>query len=389
MATAPRTDLLWVGGYGDGAGHPTLAAYPVADLLAGAMPEPVAALHPPDASWAAFTPGGTALHVVSETATGLVTSIDTAAAVSGAGDRAVLGRIQTGGAAPCHAAVSPDGRRLAVANYGDGVVTVLALGTDGHPTGDVATLSPTGSGPVRERQRGPHAHQVIWLAGDRLLVPDLGADVLRVLALGPAAAGPDPGLREMATVPDVPGSGPRHAALLGRPGGNDAVLVLVEELSAKLSWWEPTGGAGAAADPGTWAQGLRRRAGVPVLAGGGGQPSGVVVATGSAGTVVHVAVRGAGVVTTFATGTDQSGPPERLAETACGGSQPRSLIVSGGILWVADQDAAVVGIELDPHTGIPQEAVVRLAFPDPAWLAVAPPPDSADVPRASSRLQRG
>ena len=81
----------------------------------------------------------------------------------------------TGGGDPAHLAVTVDGRHLLVANYGTGSVAVHPLDGDGAPGERTDLLRLAGSGPVTDRQAGPHAHMV-WPRRDDVLVADLGSD---------------------------------------------------------------------------------------------------------------------------------------------------------------------------------------------------------------------
>ena len=134
------------------------------------------------------------------------------------------------GSAPCHIAVSPDGRFAATANYLGGSVSFfpfdVATGTIGEP--EVIQFS--GSGPDERRQAGPHAHFVTFTPDSRyMIVTDLGADCLHVIPLRN-------GWPDVTGVIDVklkPGSGPRHmvfnragtvAYLLSEMGGTITVI---------------------------------------------------------------------------------------------------------------------------------------------------------------------
>ncbi len=151
------------------------------------------------------------------------------------------GPVATGGSYPCHVAVSGD---VLVANYGDGVLTVVPTADDGGvaaaPDAGPRRQRHAGTGPVTDRQEGPHAHFVAPLAhlgaaddgSGAVLVVDLGTDELR--RHDPAA--PDGSTAQVvATFP--PGTGPRHLAAL--PSGH---LVVVGELDPALFLLSPVDG---------------------------------------------------------------------------------------------------------------------------------------------------
>ena len=98
----------------------------------------------------------------------------------------------TDAADPCHLAFDESGAWLFAANYTGGRLTAHQVAPD--VAADAAhSVAFTGSGPNRERQASPHAHQaVVDAARGRLLVADLGADRVRVIGLDglPAVAPP-------------------------------------------------------------------------------------------------------------------------------------------------------------------------------------------------------
>ena len=180
---------------------------------------------------------GDRVYTVSETAEGSVSAFRR----SGAGLEH-LWTATAGGNAPCHVQVDPSGA-LVVTNYVSGTVTAVSLeaaesfaasvaASDGVlgargagavvvPASAIATVAlPGASGPVADRQDGPHAHQSVPTPDGTLLVADLGGDALhefRVEMSGAGGAGADgaAGAGAVSLVPvrvhDVaPGVGPRH-----------------------------------------------------------------------------------------------------------------------------------------------------------------------------------
>jgi len=120
-----------------------------------------------------------------------------------------LGQQSTGGAAPCHLALSPDGRWLVTANYTSGSVSVHPVHGDGSLGARTDLVEHRGHhGPQADRQDGPHAHQVVFVDGG-LLVCDLGLDAVVGYHLD------DGRLTEVARSAMPAGSGPRHLVLDG------------------------------------------------------------------------------------------------------------------------------------------------------------------------------
>lgn len=119
----------------------------------------------------------------------------------------VLSMQSSGGANPCHLAVDPTGRWLVTANYNSGSVALHPINQDGSlsPAADLAQHS--GSGPLSDRQEGPHAHSANFDPTGRFVIAaDLGIDRLMVYALDMTQGQ----LILHQEVEVQPGAGPRH-----------------------------------------------------------------------------------------------------------------------------------------------------------------------------------
>lgn len=139
------------------------------------------------------------------------------------------GLVRSGGGAPCHLALSPNGAWLCVANY-LGTVAVLPVKGDGALGEPAQTVRHEGSGPNKQRQQAAHPHAVRFSPDGRyLLVADLGADRI----VGYAFCGesgrlePAPGAGALAR----PGAGPRQ--LTFHPSGEWAFVT--GELDSSLT----------------------------------------------------------------------------------------------------------------------------------------------------------
>jgi 6-phosphogluconolactonase len=138
-----------------------------------------------------------------------------------------MGDTESGGSAPCYLSISPDGTRLAVANYGDGTLALIDLDPE---TGANMTIrdrfQPRGRGPDPDRQDGPHAHCALFGEDGRAIYHvDLGLDrVFRHRLDGQ-------GIADTQIAFEAPaGYGPRH--FLFHPDGVHALLLC--ELAAEL-----------------------------------------------------------------------------------------------------------------------------------------------------------
>lgn len=139
------------------------------------------------------------------------------------------GTLPSDGATPCYLALSPDGKWLAVANYGDGTLAILRVDPDTGALREVVDrFRPGGDpGPNPHRQDGPHAHCAIFGrdVSDVLYHVDLGLDCVFRHDLQ------DSGISQTRIAYRAPpGSGPRHLAWY--PDKVHAVLIC--ELAASL-----------------------------------------------------------------------------------------------------------------------------------------------------------
>ncbi len=120
--------------------------------------------------------------------------------------------------APCHAALSPDGTRLAWAEYRNGVIGLVALAADGSFVVDsLRMVRHEGCGVSSPRQDSAHAHCVQFAPdGKYLFAVDLGLDEVK--------AYDSDSLAEIVgkTLHVVPGHGPRH--LVFHPSGAWAAI---------------------------------------------------------------------------------------------------------------------------------------------------------------------
>jgi 6-phosphogluconolactonase len=294
-------------------------------------------------SWLALDPGLAFLYATNEVttwkghpATGAVTVYAVDAAT---GRLTALGDRPSAGSLPAHAAVSPDGRHVLVANYLGGTFAVLPVRVDGRlgPATDVVVV--TGRGPDRERQEGPHPHQVVFdPAGAFVHGPDLGTDRIWTWRLEAASGVLVP--NEPADAPVAAGSGPRHLAF--HPDGRFAYVV--GELASTVTAFAYDGARGTF----TWLQTVST---LPADHGGPNHCAEIAVHPG--GAFVYASNRGHDSIAGFA--LDQTtGRLEPTGWTPAGGQVPRAFGIdpSGSLLLVANQGSGtIVPFEVDPETG--------------------------------------
>jgi 6-phosphogluconolactonase len=204
-------ELVFVGCYtgdaGNGTGITTLSRSP-----SGSLRE-VASLPLESPSWLVQHPSLPVLYAANELSTGGVTAL----AISPSGELSVLGTAETGGAHPCHLAVTPDGRFLLCANYTGGSLAVFSLSSSGALESRTALVQHSGSGPDADRQEAAHVHMAV--PGDGIVsAVDLGTDEIRSYTLSS-----DGSLSPLAVSSLPPGTGPRQ--LVRRPGTDLAYVV--------------------------------------------------------------------------------------------------------------------------------------------------------------------
>lgn len=190
-------------------------------------PETVAAMTNP--SFLAIRPDRTALYTVGEvgrddTKTQGLTAF---ALDAKTGTLAKKNGLPSGGAGPCHVAVSPDGKTAVVANYGGGSCAFYSIADDGSLAKQIAFFQHTGDlGPNKARQDKPHGHCGKFSSdGKKAYVCDLGLDCVNEFDVAGATVMP------LASWKLPPGSGPRHIALWEK----DGVAFVNGELDSTLN----------------------------------------------------------------------------------------------------------------------------------------------------------
>ncbi|WP_091099830.1 lactonase family protein [Nonomuraea pusilla] len=282
----PPVKHLYVGGYGPGivtlGGGLTRVASP---------------------SFLAAHPSLPVLYAVGELERGWLTAFSAAGEETADGVLVPLAERPSEGDTPCHVAVDPSGTLLAVANYGDGTVSLHHLDARGAFTGDPVVLPHEGCGPVADRQERSHAHQCVFHDGV-IHVADLGTDEIRRYL-------PDGTALEPLTL--QPGAGPRHLAFSG------GRLYVAGELDGNV-WMIEDGRASAAP-----------ASAVP----GPNHPSHLLLE----GDLVYVGNRGPNTVSVL-----RAGDLSMVAEVPSGGDWPRHFAIDGDRMYVANQRSGGVAV---------------------------------------------
>lgn len=253
----------------------------------------------------------------------------------------------TGAGDPCFVAFDESGSWIFAANYSGGRLTAHPVAPD-VPTDAVFSISFTGTGPNHDRQASPHPHQaVVDAVRDRVLVPDLGADRIRVLGLAglPARLAHD----DADDLIVHAGAGPRHLVVTGD------VAIVANELDRTASVVDLVG--------------ARELAWVPVDATVAARGLGVsaIRLTGAGTVLVGDRDADALVALRYDAGTRTL---EHVASITTGGRHPRDLHLTHDerFALVADQASdSIAVVALDQ--GVPVEVVETISTPAPACLA--------------------
>ncbi len=259
-------------------------------------------------SWLTPHPTLPVLYAANETTEGAITAL----AVGDDGSLTALNTLPTGGAHPCHLAITPDGRYLLCANYTGGSLAAFALGTDGVPTVRTALVQHEGSGPNAARQKAAHVHMaVVDETGTLVSAVDLGTDEIRSYRLG------EEGELIPVSVSELPpGTGPRQ--LVRRAGSSHAYVV--GELTASVMTVRED-------PPGTFA--VESSTPATVHPGGENLPAQLELT----GDRLYLSNRGPETISEF---TFDGVAPKAVADHATGG-WPRHFTIVGEHCYVAAQ----------------------------------------------------
>ena len=208
-----------------------------------------------------------------------------------------------------------------VSSYRSGVLSVVPISATGSLSEVGDTLEFVGSGPVTDRQEGPHAHGVV-IHGDKILSCDLGGDQIYRLRL-------DEGVLVQAGDPVLlpAGFGPRHLVVV------EDHLVVAGELSGGCGWRPGTATAGARC------RSSRPRPATASSSHRGSPPTGPGL-RGEPGCRHHLGLR------RRRSGRKYLAP---VAEFGCGGAWPRDISLDHGLLWVSSERSDTVAVfEVSP-----------------------------------------
>ena len=272
-----------------------------------------------DPSWLLHHPAKPVLYAVEE----LTPNGRIAALVETEGGLEQVCSLPSGGADPCHLALSPDGRFLFCANYSSGSLSVFALDADGIPTGmsDHRQHALTAQGGVPKRQEAAHVHFSLC-DGVQVFVNDLGLDRTLIYAWDGAAGRLGAIARELAF---PAGSGPRHLAM----GAGGRFLYVLCELTGTVHAFKK--------DAQGW-RGIQTVSALPEgFDGFAACDRAVGAAIRVAGGRLYASCRGSDSIAAFDVAGDGTLYARRIVPS--GGRTPRDILLLGDWLIATNQDS--------------------------------------------------
>lgn len=271
-----------------------------------------------------------------------------------------LNTVPSAGLAPCHLAVDHTGKMLIVANYTSGGVSSFPIEHDGRLGDKASLMTAQGSSVNHERQEGPHAHEVVLSADNKLAyVPDLGLDEIRIYRLNPADGKLAPA--EPPFIKQEAGFGPRHMVF----GAGGKYAYVVNELKSFIAVYSVT------APEGSWRQ-IQSVSTLPEGFTGENGPAEILM--DRSGKFVYASNRGPGTIAVFAVDAE-NGTLRQVQVAATGGTFPRGMEFdpTGQYLFVGDQKAdQFVIFRVDPRDGKISLTGQVFNVPSPVSFAFVP-----------------
>ena len=343
LALAPvlSAQIFYVGSYTNpGSNSKGISAFRF-DAAAGKLTPLGLMAETPSPSFLAIAPNGKFLYAVNETDTfqgkpgGAVSafSIDRAS-----GKLTFLNQVASKGAAPCHIVIDPTGKAALVANYNGGNFSTFPILANGKLGEAASVMQDTGTGPNKERQEGPHAHQMV-IADSLVLGADLGNDHLQLFHLDAATAKLTAATPAFASAD--PGFGPRHMAI----SQDKRFIYVLSEMKAAVATmsYDPVKGPGKV---------LATVSALPADYKGTGNTAAEIMLD-SKGRTLYTSNRGHDSIAVFSVDA-KTGTLKLKANVKSGGHTPRffTLDPTGRYLLAANQDSGNITVfRVDPNTG--------------------------------------
>jgi 6-phosphogluconolactonase len=245
--------------------------------------------------------------------------------------------VPSGGTDPCYITIDRAGRAVFVANYGSGSLTSFRVTPKGIE-GPVTFFASHGSGPDKERQKGPHLHCTVLSPDERfLLVSDLGTDNIWIFHVDLKTAE----LKETGTPWQAKGgSGPRHTHF--HPNGRWVYSINEMTSIVDVLAWNAKAGT------------LKWLSEVPLRDPAyTGQSTGAELAIDRTGRFLYASNRAEDVLVVFSIDS-ASGGLTLVQRIGSGGKNPRDFTLDPSEKWLvaANQDSQNIAVfARDAHTG--------------------------------------
>jgi 6-phosphogluconolactonase len=271
-----------------------------------------------------------------------------------------LQQVSSLGADPAHLSLDKTGRYLLVANYTSGNIAVFSVLGDGKLGSRTAFVQHAGSSINKERQAGPHAHEIQTSSDNQfVLTADLGLDELLVYRFDPKTGSVAP--NDPAFVKISPGAGPRHFAIA--PSGK--FVYLVNEMASTVTVFSFTASSGR----------LQEQQSISTLpVDFKGENTTAEIEVDSQGRFLYASNRGDNSIAVFAINS-QDGKLAFVERMATGGKTPRhfALDPTGKWLFAANQDSNSISIfRVNPDNGRLAPTSHRLQVSTPVCVVFVP-----------------
>jgi 6-phosphogluconolactonase len=251
----------------------------------------------------------------------------------------LLQQVSSLGADPAHLSFDKTGQYLLVANYTSGNIAVFPVLKDGQLGSRTAFVQHAGSSINKERQAGPHAHEIQTSKDNQfVLTADLGLDELLVYRFDPKTGSLAPNDPAFAKI--SPGAGPRHFSIA--PSGK--FVYLVNEMASTVTVFGFSASSGR----------LQEQQSISTLpADFKGENTTAEIEVNRQGRFLYASNRGDDSIAVFAI-NPQDGKLTFVERVPTGGKTPRhfTLDPTGKWLFVANQDSNSISIfRVNPDNG--------------------------------------
>ena len=262
------------------------------------------------------------------------------------------------GGAPCYVTVDKLGKFVLVANYGGGNAAVLPINDSGLGK-PVDMVQHGGSSVDPERQKGPHAHNVILDKTNRhAFVTDLGLDKIMIYRFDGSNGKLTPNGAPWVKL--KPGAGPRHFTF--HPNGRWAYVI--NELDSTFTAFSYESGPGS----------LKELQTVSTLPTGfSGENSCADVHVSPSGKFLYGSNRGHDSIVVFSINPG-TGKLTFVEHVSTGGKTPRNFTIdpTGAFLLAANQKSDnVVSFRIDPTSGRLRPTGHVAEIPTPVCLVLS------------------